>query len=407
MEKEELKRNFEAIKKFFSQKKIQTIVIVLILIAILFLGSWIRLQNLPLLKDQTTGKHIPLALDPFYFLRIAETMVEQGGLPPYDPMRKPFEVGWSHEILPKVVILLHKIGKVFDNDMTLQYADVIYPVIFFILGLIAFFFLILSLTNSKTTALLSSLFLATTPTYLYRTMAGFADHEAIGMFAFFLTLLCYSLSLKFLEKEESNKKKIGKAILLGGLVGFFSAFTIASWGGIANFIFMIIPLSFGLIWLIKSQRIDKNEKENLFNLLVFYIVFFFSSIMFGLAYGFNISSIISKVMLGTSSLINGAVLLFLITDFLIIEIEERFKFLERKKVKKYRILFSGIGSALLACVLLALSGKGIIPLISSLIEGLLHPFGTGRVGLTVSENKQPYLKDWMTQIGKKLSLIHI
>ncbi|GAH52152.1 unnamed protein product, partial [marine sediment metagenome] len=261
-----------------------------------------RLQNLPLLKDSTTGKYIPLALDPFYFLRVAETIAEQGGLPAYDAMRYPsLKVGFPDEILPQAVILLHKIGRVFDKDVTIQFINVISPVIFFVLGLIVFFFLIFVLTKSKSIALISSVFLAIIPAYLYRTMAGFSDHESIGMLAFFLTLLCYSLALKFLDKpktENQNKqeknKNILKTVLFGLLVGFVSAFTIASWVGIASFIFMIIPLSFGLFWLIKVQNLEKDKiNEKLLNYLIFYVIWVVFTILFTGIYGFNFSSIIN------------------------------------------------------------------------------------------------------------------
>ena len=165
---------------------------------------------MPHLKDATTGKYIPLALDPFYFLRIAETISEQGELPAYDAMRAPsIHVGFSNQIMPQAVIFLREIASIFDKDVTLQFIDVISPVIFFALALVVFFFLIYVLTKSKTTALLSSAFLAIIPAYLYRTLAGFSDHESIGMLAFFLTLLCYGLALKFLDKAKTENQNKG------------------------------------------------------------------------------------------------------------------------------------------------------------------------------------------------------
>jgi len=201
--KEEIKNKANIVFSFFQNKKVQNVIIIVLLLSILIFTSMIRLQNLPLLVDSTTGEYIPLALDPFYWLRISETIAE-GGLPNADLMRYPsLQVGFSNEILPNVVVFLHKIVSPF-SDVTLQYIFVISPVIFFVLGLIAFFFLIFVLTN-KWIALISSFFLAIIPTYLYRTMVGFADHESIGMFAFFLALLCYSLSIKFLDKGERNE----------------------------------------------------------------------------------------------------------------------------------------------------------------------------------------------------------
>ncbi|MCK5149968.1 hypothetical protein KAJ87_03525 [Candidatus Pacearchaeota archaeon] len=187
-------------------KKFQIIVVAVLLLAIIILSSSIRLSNLPLLKDSTTGEYLPLALDPFYFLRIAELQLE-GPLPIADVMRYPsLQVEFTKEISSSAILLLYKIGKIFDKDITLRFMDVISPVIFFILGLVSFFFLILLLTASKATALISSFFLAIVAPYLYRTMAGFSDHESIGMFAFFLSMLIYVLAIKSLggKNEKTN-----------------------------------------------------------------------------------------------------------------------------------------------------------------------------------------------------------
>ncbi len=407
--KQEIKKYFNQTKNFLNQKKVINFVIISLLLVLLIGGSWIRLQNLPHLKDATTGEYIPLALDPFYFLRVAETMVEQGGLPAYDAMRTGgiFDVEWHPEILPQTVIFLHKIGGIFDKDVTIQFINVISPVIFFALALVIFFFLIYVLTKSKITAILSSALLTIIPAYLYRTLAGFSDHEAIGMLAFFLALLCYGLALKFLDKlkmENQNKQEkkniLIKTILWGLLVGFVSAFTIASWTGIAKFIFMIIPLSFGLFWLIKVQNPENLNKKPLYNFLIFYLVWFLSSILFGLLYGFDFSSIITVVVLGSSSLLTGAVFLFLIVDFSVIKLKAKINFISKEKLDKYRILFSGLIVIILGVIFFSLYGKNILSLISSIIDRLLHPFGLGRLVLTVAENAQPYLMDWMNQIGK-------
>ena len=298
LNKENIKKGLNLTTNFLKQRKIQIIITFVLILAIIILSSGIRLQNLPLLKDSTTGEYIPLALDPFYFLRLAEIIDQQGSLPAVDTMRSPAaQVGFSSEILPQSTVFLYKFIKIFNNDVSLRFIDIISPVIFFILGLIIFFFFIYTLTKSKAIALISSIFLAIIPSYLYRTMAGFSDHETIGMFAFFLTLFCYSLFLKFLDNKEKKDKFFIKTCLGGLLIGFISAFTIASWGGIANFIFMIIPLSFALFWLIKTKDLKKVEIKSLYNFLIFYLVFFISTILFGSIYGFSFSSLLNKIFL--------------------------------------------------------------------------------------------------------------
>lgn len=195
----------EKIINTLKQKKVINIIIIIAFIALLIGTSYIRLQNLPLLIDHTTGQYIPLALDPHYFLRIAETMLE-GPLPEIDVMRYPaMQVGFTNEILPLVTVLMYKTVNVFDKDITMQFINVISPVVFFVLGMITFFFLIFVLTKSKSIAFISSFFLAIIPPFLHRTMAGFSDHESIGILAFFLTMLCFATFFKQLDGGKNEK----------------------------------------------------------------------------------------------------------------------------------------------------------------------------------------------------------
>ncbi len=395
----EIKKGLGTAIDFFKNKKVQNILIIVLLLSVIIFGVWIRTLNLGLLIDQTTGEYIPLALDPFYFLRIAETIIEQGGLPEVDVMRYPsLGLGFIHEILPQTVVFLYNIISIFDKEITLRFVDVISPVIFFALGLFVFFFLIYTLTKSKITALISSAFLAFIPPYLYRTLAGFSDHEAIGMFAFFFVLLGYGLSLKFLEKQK-EKKEMVKILLFGLLIGFLSAFAVAAWGGGANFIFMIIPLSFGLFWLVKTQDLEKIKKKQLQGFLLFYFIWIISSILFGLIYGFSFLEMFTRVMLRPSGLISGAVLLFILTDFSLILFKNKINFIKKKNLEKYRIFYSFLIFLAIGVTFLISQGS-LFSLISNTFNSFLSPFGAGRIGLTVAENKQPFLVDWISQIGK-------
>ena len=403
----EIKKGLNATVDFFKNKKIQNILIILLLLSLIIFGIWIRTQNLSLLIDQTTGEYIPTALDPFYFLRLTETSLEQGGLPEVDVMRSlpNAQVGFSTSLLPWTGVFLYKIANIF-GDYSIQYMGIIFPVVFFVLGLILFFFLVYLLTGSKIAALISSVFLTILPTYLYRSMAGFFDHEAMGMFAFFLILICYTFALKFLdkdEKEKKDKKYLYKVVLFGVLVGALTIFTIASWSGISNFLFMIIPLSFGLFWLIKTKDLEKN-KAKINSLLIFYLVFFASTILFGLGYGFDLSRILSATVLSSTSLLNSVVLLFIISDFFMIKFGEK---IPMKGTKDHRLVFS-VGIMILLGLLFSVIIYGNpFSVVKDVIGRLLSPFGTGRVGLTVAENKAPYLQEWINQTGKILFWIFL
>ncbi len=376
--------------EIFENKKVMNILVILLLLVLLIWGASIRTQNIPLLKDQTTGEYIPLALDPFYFLRIAETMLK-GPLPEFDPLRKPMEVGWIKEILPQTLVGMHKIWNVF-GDYSIQYIDVIYPVAFFILGLIVFYLLSYVLTKSKSASLIASAFLAFIPPYLYRTTAGFADHEAIGMFSFFLALLVLTIAVEAFEKGRkiNNWKKYGLPVLSG----FATALTVMSWGGIGKFLFAMIPLAYAIIWLIESR--DYTQKEKLKNILISYSIWFVTTFLFIALMGMDIILALKRNAFNFTGLATPLLLVFLIVDYLMVKKEHKLP----KIIKNYRIISSAIAALILGIIIFQIFIGNFFGTVNALLERLVNPFGTERVALTVAENKQPYLNEWMAQIGK-------
>lgn len=393
MNKEKLKKRYTKTKNFFQQKKVINIIVIILFLAILILSTSIRLQNLPLLIDQTTGEYLPLALDPYYFLRVAETMVEQGeNIPAIDSMRYPLlDIPFTKELTPRAVVFLHKISNLF-GDYNIQYIDILFPVIFFVLGLIVFFVLIYALTNSKGIALLSSGFLAFIPPYLYRTMAGFSDHESLGMFAFFSVMLVYTFAIKSLEKDNINiLKTIFFSVMLAGL----TIFALLSWGGVAAFILMLLPFSFLLIWIIKFK---KENQTNLLQYSLFYILWVISTFVFGFMFGYPFSAILGMFM-SSSGIIGAFVFGFVIVDSILYYLRSKNHL---KKLKEHRVIWSALGTIGLGVLLLTFSGRNVIQIVINILTVLLQPFGTERIALTVAENAQPFLVDWMGQIGKLL-----
>ncbi|MBU2576874.1 MAG: hypothetical protein KKF50_04070 [Nanoarchaeota archaeon] len=383
-----LKDFFITTPKIFKDKRVQWAFVGIILLFVLFTTSSIRLSNWDLLTDQTTGEKIPLALDPFYFLRLSETIVEQGSLPEVDVMRYPSaNATFSPEIMPQVVVWMYRAGNIF-GDYTLREVNVFSPVAFYFVGLIIFFFLIYVLTNSKTIATLSSIFLAYAPAYLYRTMAGFSDHEAIGMVALFSAMLVFSLSLKWINKH--------KGLLGAGLFGLGSAFlstlTIASWGGVAKLLFMMFSLGFLTFWLLRVRE----NKEFVKRGLLFYSTWVVFSFLFGPILGYGVKYIIEVYMLSSAGLISLFVLGFIFIDSGFLLWGDRISFIK----KKYRAAYSFAGIFALGVVGLTILGRSITSVLAEVWLSIFHPWGVGRVGLTVAENAQPYLLDWISQSGK-------
>lgn len=352
----------------------------ILFLTILFMSSSIRLSNWDLLTDSTTGGKIPLALDPYYFLRIAETLVENNGtLPAVDAMRG--NAIWHPEIMPRVIVSMWKVSNVF-GDYSLRTVDIASPVFFYVIGLILFFFLCYFLTKSKVVSLLSSGLLAFSPAYLYRTMAGFADHESIGMVAVFACLLFYIFAL------ENFGKNWKRTVLYGLGLGFFSSLVLACWSGAITFILMVIPASFLVFWLLKAR--------NKIKAIVFYITWIISSVFFPGIFNVDLIGWMVNRLSASSGLLASAVLGFML---IYLAIEELMKRDMLKITEKKKLPFSIGAAAILGWIGLIAIGKSIFSVIKEVWYAVLFPFGTGRVGLTVAENAQPYLTDWIGQNG--------
>jgi len=386
-----------------SNKKYQWVATIIVLFMVLMVSSSIRLSNWDLLTDSTTGEKIPLALDPHYFLRVAETIVETDGeMPEFDEMRyvAGSDTAWHPEIMPQVVVWMWKASSVF-GDYSLQAVNVFSPVFFFGIGLILFFFLVYVLTKSKFAGVLASAFLAFTPAYLYRTMAGFSDHEAIGMIGFFAVMLGFTLALKYLDKTDG--KNFSMAGIIGIIIGALSAFTISSWGGVAVFLFMIIPIGFLIFWILK-MRDNKNNIRN--GGLLFYISWMLSSVLFSVVLGSSAMGIANRFMLSSTGIFSSVVLAFILLDRLFIFIEDKIKYDWYNK--KYRFFYVVIALVLAGVVILPFIGKNVFGLVWEILNRLLNPlWGSSRLDTTVAENAQPYLSSWIGNVGKPMFALFI
>lgn len=393
---DEIKINLKKSLEIFKNKKVMGWAAIIILLILTIWGASIRTQNLPLLKDSTTDEYIPLALDPYYFLRVAETMLD-GPLGSDDNMRNPaVEVPYTKEILPEVVVFMYKVAKVFDPDVTIQYINVISPVILFALGLIVFYFLCYSLTRSKLAAIIASAFLAFIPPFLYRTTAGFSDHEAIGMLAFFLGLLFLSYTLRRLQNNVRGKN--WKEIFYYIILPLTTTLTLLSWAGAAKFLFTIIPVSYGIMWILEANKegAHKKLKRILFSYTSWAVLTF---VFLGIA-GFNIISVIKNFAFGFSGIATPILFLFIIVDYILITKRFNLRGQLSKIAKDYRILLSAVITFIIGAVVYQIFIGDIFGIIGQFAERLVDPWGSERITLTVAENKQPYLNDWIGQIGK-------
>jgi asparagine N-glycosylation enzyme membrane subunit Stt3 len=217
MTEDALEQRKEKAFSYIKSKKAILVYIAIILIALL--GYYIRTANLPVLNGHLSDP------DAHAFLRYARDVVNTGNLPELDTMRY-YPLGFHPRsefgILSHFIAYLYKFVHFFNNSTTLEYIDIIYPAIASIFGVLFFFLLIRRLFDYRI-ALLSTLCLTIIPGYLFRTMSGVSDKEALAMPLMFLSFYLFVTSWQI--------KKLGPSLIIAALAGIFTGLTALVWGG--------------------------------------------------------------------------------------------------------------------------------------------------------------------------------
>jgi len=371
---EELEKRKGEIESYF--KKHKNWLIYAVLAIILSFSYYIRTRNLPNLQDK-----YPLALDPHVFLRYATYIVEHGKLFAVDMMRN-FPVGFNTSIevplLPQFIAYLYKFLHFFNPSMTIAKADILYPPIAFSIALIFFFLLVRRLFNWKI-ALLSSFALSVLPSFLYRTMAGFSDKEALAIMFMFMAYYFFTLGYQ--------SKTPFKNILFGTLAGISTGLTALVWGGV-SFIYMILGLfAFLEILLNKFKTSDFYVYSSWVIFTILISTIFGRQTVSGYLVSFTSSLMILSFIMGIIHL-----LLFKVD---ILKIKNKIK-------EKYPLgIVTFVISFFLVLILLSITAgpSFIIEKIQGMLESLFYPL-TNRWSLTVAESHEPYVSDWFSNFSK-------
>lgn len=349
-------------KNFFSvllANKDKNWIYYLLLLPVFALAWFIRTRNLPLLQ----GKYL-IELDSYFFYRYAHTILEKGALPVIDYMRySPLGFQTARfAFFPYTLVYLYKIAHIFSPSMSQIEWHIIYPPVITIISFIIFFLFVKEIFNSKV-ALISTAFLAVIPAYIYRTGAGFADHEAMAMLWMFLSLYFFALMWK------SNSWK--KSSLFGCLSGLFAAALAATWGG-SQFLSVSTAL-----FIFAAVLLTKIKRKQFIGFLSWYLIYGLSA---GYFYSFTITGLFftkfDGLLLGFSLLIFGATIF-----------AEKYK----EKLSKYT-KFLPLPALIALTVGLAV---GIVAILTGVIsltmiyQELTH-VGIERFRTTVSESQFPY-----------------
>ena len=364
----------EKILDFLSKKK--TYLVYLALAFIVFLSSYIRTRNLPLLQ----GKYLADP-DSDLFLRYAEYIAEHGKIMSLDLMRN-FPVGYDTSgeniILSYIIAYVYKFLKIFNTDLTVVQVDIFYPVVAFAIALIIFFLLVRRLFDDKA-ALIATAFYAVLPASLHRTTAGIADKEPIGIIFMLLTFYFYIAAIQ----SKNTKHKICLGLLSGISTGIMGL----AWGGV-QYIFVIIPV-FVLIEFFLSKITNDD----------FYIYASWAIplilILTNLTGRFNIQGIVYS----TTASLTILTLIILTINYIV---ENYFPKIKNKTKDKIPFSIVILSAASLFTLLLAsiTYGSGFIyNNLGDIIPKLLNPIGKSRFISTVAEASQPYFLTWINQLG--------
>ncbi len=390
-----------------SLKRGSSWVIYLLLAVITFIAVYIRTRNLPGLKDITTNTWtLGPDLDPFLFLRWAEYIVEHGKIMAIDTMRYVpigFNTAAEKKLLSYMIAWFYEFLSIFNSDITITYAAVIFPVFMFAITCIIFFFLTKEIFKDSFErtkipdyiALISTLFLAIIPAILPRTIAGIPEKESAGFFFIFLSLYLVILSFKAKTSIKSS--------LYGLLAGVAVAALTYIWGGV-TFVFITVGLSAFILFII-----GKVNKRQFLGYLVWIITFLTITIFY------SPTSLYVNVMnyfTSTSTIPVFASLILMFVDLFIYDKISRNKIISELNTKyniSRQIISLIIVTILLIIISLPLFGINFIPdQTTQLFNNFVKPLAGDRFSVTVAENRQPFFTDeWRGNFGPVISNIPI
>jgi len=381
-------------EKIFNFLKRPEIWVIVFLIIAIILGIYIRSMPMqdhggnPGLWDVTTNTWtLGPDLDPWLFLRTAESIVENGSVPEIDNMRYS-PLGYNNaketKLLPYLLAYTHYFFNSFGT-YPIEFSGAIFPVIMFVLTILSFFLLVreifIKMGNNKASAisLISTFFMIVIPVFLSRTIAGIPEKESAGFFFMFLTF--------YLLLKAWRSKNVKTAYLFGLLAGISTALMALIWGGVI-YVYVAISLS-----VFAAFILNKVHKKHL--IVYFLWIFFTFAIPLITSERFSIIGTLTSISSGLTFL----VLIVLLTNFAIWETKiSKIKILNKSRTPKP--ILSLIISLIIIFILstLVFGPSFIFNKIKDFHQIMFNPI-VGRWNTTVAENRQPYFTEWGGSFG--------
>lgn len=393
-------------KKIITFFKKSNLWVIGFLIIALILGIYIR--SLPMqdhggnpgLWDITTNTWtLGPDLDPWLFLRYAETIVKDGKLPEVDALRNVplgFKPSGETVLLPYMIASTYWVFSAIPlgiSDVNIEFAGAVFPVVMFAFTILAFFLFVRevfikkdkeSKIKANAIALISSFFMIVIPAFLSRTVAGIPEKESAAFFFMFLTF--------FLFLRAWKARNIKNAAILGILSGISTALMGLIWGGVI-YIFVTIAIASFVGFVL-----NKVHKKEFIAYSSWIVLSFLLTVLFS---GATLKSLSVSLDTGLSFLM---FFVFLVHFILWNTKAGKIKFFRERRIPK------NIISLIVAIILLVLLSSVIfgptfiIEKIKDLNQVLFTPV-TGRWNITVAENRQPYFGEWSLSFGPFLKNI--
>ena len=206
------------------------LLIIIILVLSFTIGGMIRLANLPFLEERYV-----LDPDSARYLRQAKLIEENGHLPDLDTMRwVPIGVQMKEPLIffPVLIAFLHRGASFFFHSLTVEQVAILSPIFLSILSALALYFLLSRALDRETALFGVNIALVAYP-WVRRTVAGYADWDALSLF---LALVSFYFYLRSFQASTAKRGLIfallsGNVMVLLGLtwegVGLMSAVIIS------------------------------------------------------------------------------------------------------------------------------------------------------------------------------------
>ncbi len=335
-------------------------------------------------------------LDPWLFLRTAESVIKTGSFPKIDMMRNVplgFDNSGETMLLPLMIDWTYHLSNFFYSGTNPEFAGVLFPVLMFVLTIISFFLFVRevfvekskeSKINANAIALISTFLMIVVPIFLSRTVAGIPEKESA---AFFFMFLAYFFFLKAWKSE-----KLVTAYIYGALAGITTAIMGLIWGGV---LYIYIPIAVASLAALILNKVKLKE-----------VIIYGEWIILAISISVYFSNKTNLITMLTS-LASGLAFLVFIT-FVVHLVLWNTKLSNNRYLSNLKLpknIVSIIISIILVIVFASiLIGPSFVVDKAKAIHQMIFRPVIGRWNTTVAENRQPFFTEWRGSFGPFLKL---